>query len=100
MLFFRINKFTLTNEAFILNISSIFQRPTLKRTMAEAMSYFKAFDTDVSAVDAGTKWNEYVKAYIRFTSFGGIKDDQRKIDGLLHFAGRKHRRHLSNGRVE
>ena len=55
--------------------------------MAESM-HFKAFDTfDISAVEAGTKWNEYVKAYKRLASFAGITDDKRLIDGLLHFSG-------------
>jgi len=50
-------------------------------------TYFPPFDTEESAVDAGQKWEDYVKKYERFVSFQGITDEQRKIDGLLHVAG-------------
>lgn len=49
--------------------------------------YYPPFNTDVAAVNAGTKWIEYVNGYKRFVNFAGITNDQRLIDGLLHFAG-------------
>jgi len=49
--------------------------------------FFKSFDTDVSAAEAGTKWTEYLRAFDRFCDVANITTDKRQISALLHFAG-------------
>ena len=49
--------------------------------------YFKPFDTDVSCINAGLKWQEYLEAFENFMVMHNITDDRRTICTLLHVAG-------------
>jgi len=49
--------------------------------------FFKSFDTDVSAAEAGTKWTEYLRLFDRFCDVANITTDKRQISALLHFPG-------------
>jgi len=85
--------FNLNNFSFIVkdpslvtqNISGAQRKKALEPTMNAL--YFKPFDTDVSCLNAGVKWQEYLEGFNNFMIIHDIKDDNRMICTLLHVAG-------------